>query len=240
MARPATTELYALEIEQMYHDGENAMAAEVDKLDVFSVESVTRWFATACENTLEISLSESNHNLLSFEVDSLKVVSLTATIKRRLTEIPGVPTEHLSSAIVYQNPTLDRLAKAVHTLVHQKTYPVEEHESEWDVRVKNLVTQCLARHDFQRPSDFDTAFINAPITVMLIGSTGFLGSFILERLIYDSTVSHVVCINRQGEDRQRYVNKNRGISGSFLTRRCVSSRATCRNRISVLVRIRIR
>ena len=53
-------------------------------------------------------------------------------------------------------------------------------------------------------------------TVLLTGSTGSLGSYLLENLCSASTVEKIYCLNRcdDGKERQREANSSRGLTSN--------------------------
>lgn len=63
---------------------------------------------------------------------------------------------------------------------------------------------------------------DAPVseTILLTGSTGGLGSYILEHLVLDNTVSKIYCLNRKGQvgslERQKAAFMKRGINNAVL------------------------
>ena len=59
-----------------------------------------------------------------------------------------------------------------------------------------------------------------PYTVILTGSTGSMGSYMLDVLVNDPNVSHIYCLNRakDGEKRQEQSSESRGLPASWQMR----------------------
>ena len=52
------------------------------------------------------------------------------------------------------------------------------------------------------------------MTVILTGSTGSLGSYLLEALYHSKRVSRIICLNRSSNaaERHKYIGRQRGLS----------------------------
>ncbi|KAI1816876.1 hypothetical protein GGS20DRAFT_575231 [Poronia punctata] len=136
-------------------------------------------------------------------LDSLGVSVILARLKATLRN-RGIPDEKLGaikSQLVYKETTISRLAGAISAIL-SGTGRSEEHEA--DQKSLNQVLEtyekkvhALLQGSKPRPLGVD----RTGHTVVLTGSTGSVGSYILASLLSRNDVKKVFCLNR-GEDAQ--------------------------------------
>lgn len=101
----------------------------------------------------------------------------------------------VAQSTVYSYPT-------VHALAAYLTAPVRVVDSVHSTRTK-AIEQMIAKYTFS-DSPFDSGFSSPAsaqeIVVLLTGSTGSLGSHVLEGLLRDSNVAKVYTLNRPGSE----------------------------------------
>jgi thioester reductase-like protein len=119
------------------------------------------------------------------------------------------PTPPLTSRTIYQNPSPLSLATALLEMVSRCP------KSDSDVAKGSEMSQLLEA--FSREIG---TLANAPgnyQTIVLTGSTGSLGSYILDRLVRSTRVEKVICLNRasSGAERQAASHKSRGLTTDF-------------------------
>jgi len=120
----------------------------------------------------------------------------------------------MATRVIYGNPTPAKLARYILSIVRQgDTYtPVddENHEIQAMEALWRKYTSDLSEAKQDRPDPSDEGQ-----TVVLTGSTGMLGSYILDQMVRNPAVKRVICLNR-GEDggnkRQGRAMKERGLA----------------------------
>ncbi|VUC22924.1 unnamed protein product [Clonostachys rosea] len=119
-------------------------------------------------------------------LDSRQALQITRSLRQGL----GRPT--LSLSIVYKNPTVKQLSEALAVARQIKpegnAHLISSLQSTFTSRVKSIPV----------PTDGKEAVQN-PIGVVLTGSTGYLGAYVLKSLLDREDVGHIFCLNR-GED----------------------------------------
>ena len=135
-------------------------------------------------------------------LDSLQVISLAKQINAYLMQtMPHL--QALTTRAIYSRPSIDKLVSMLKSSVepipgnrHQKMQKVFD---EWSSNLPNAVANN------KRP------------VVILTGSTGSLGSYILEALVSNSYVEKVYCLNRgaNGRERQMKSHEQKGLSSVF-------------------------
>ncbi|CAH0027306.1 unnamed protein product [Clonostachys rhizophaga] len=119
-------------------------------------------------------------------LDSRQALQITRALRQGL----GRPT--LSLSIVYKNPTVKQLSEALAVARQAKSegnaHLISSLQSTFTSRVKSIPV----------PTDGKKAVQN-PIGVVLTGSTGYLGAYVLKSLLDREDIGHIFCLNR-GED----------------------------------------
>lgn len=110
--------------------------------------------------------------------------------------------------IVYAHPTLSELATIIVAIVNPGSVTeVKDH--------CRHITEMIEKYLADIPTPVYTGHaVQGPITVLLTGSTGYVGSHVLASLLADSRIEKVYTLNRlstQSEDRQRASFIERGL-----------------------------
>ncbi|KAI8631702.1 acetyl-CoA synthetase-like protein [Xylariaceae sp. FL1651] len=129
----------------------------------------------------------------------------------------------VSASDIYQHHTLESLASLLtqrrrsssteSESTSEGTAPTEASTVDID-EMRALLKSCVA--------DLPRLIHNRkPMTVLLTGSTGSLGSYILETLYNTAHIEQIICLNRaaNGEDRQAEVARKRGLHSSWNRKR---------------------
>ena len=208
--RSATAKLYEKEIDKLYADAEDATASlstvQLDARDLDALTKALRYMIIQIVGLQDIGTDD---DIFAAGADSLQVMNLVRQLRASFTaKEGGIPAHLISPRIIYSNPTVSKLAKALHGLTNQGEKMYEELETD---RI-NRMEEMLAKYSENN------------LTIVLTGSTGSLGSYILDCLFGMPRVSRVICLNRgHGEEKQKTVNASRGLVSewddrvSFLT-----------------------
>ena len=198
--RSATIKLYAKEIDQLYEDAETSTATlnsvQLDARDEAALMKEIRHFIIHIVGLQDITTDE---DLFAVGTDSLQVMNLVRQLRASLAEKEGgIAGDLITPRIIYSNPTIFKLAKALHALHNQGERTYEELESDRVADMENMVAK----------------YSQNKFTIVLTGSTGSLGSYLLDSLLASPQVSKVICLNRgtHGKDRQKTVNASRGLT----------------------------
>ena len=138
----------------------------------------------------------------------------------------------ISQNVVYQQPTINKLAAHVAKLVRGEATAAKAPEAS----AKELIVSLAAKYSEGLPGYVDASTLpryiapaspsrlKYPVTVLLTGSTGHLGSEILASLLTDERVERVYTLDRAGKEN----SLDRARKGASLDRagRGVSDGAT--------------
>lgn len=213
ITRPKTLELYQPEIDAMYENAETSLAVTAPALDFTSASALQASVSSLCEAVLERSLG-ATEDFFNAGADSYTTMVLAATIKSSMksTAAPEA-VDKISTRLVYSHPTAKSLAVALAGIAgHADLVSAADTESSID----ELVARALRNLDSKSISTVKLESAN-PAAVLLTGSTGNLGSYILDTLLQDSTISTVYCINRaeNGKARQTSCSVSRHLPANF-------------------------
>ncbi|KAI1329843.1 hypothetical protein F5Y16DRAFT_364823 [Xylariaceae sp. FL0255] len=185
--RAATIAQYKAEIEKLYTAtdtssysyGEHEVYAEVT-----DVPTATRLIRNTISSVGGNSEIGDDDNFFDSGMDSLQALRLVRTLRTALNR-PG-----LALSTVYQNPTLEKLATSMLSNAVDKSNDQIE-----AVQLLNTY-QSLIRDIPKQTVDNSDKKQNGRIDVLLTGSTGTLGTSILNSLLAQDQVGHVFCLNR--------------------------------------------
>ena len=206
--RVATSKEYAGEIDKLYADAEESSGSTgAVQLDAGNLDSLKKALPEVLLETVGLHDITPDQDIFNAGADSLQVMNLVRQLRASLT----AQAHLISPRIVYSNPTPSKLAEALHEL----TNPVKEANENLDKERISRMEEMLAKYSRDLPTGTTNAVRpkEATLTIVLTGSTGSLGSYLLDSLMASPRVSKVICLNRgaHGEDKQKNVNASRGL-----------------------------
>ncbi|KAG9185655.1 hypothetical protein G6011_06986 [Alternaria panax] len=194
--RLQTVAAFKDEIEALYADeGYSSDPNQEADIDIALEGKIHAVFSRALPSFHEDTADDVD--VFSLGVDSLDVLALTNALNK------AVRGANVTASTVYSNPTVKQLAAALSQNVSKSNVqyaspPTREEKLSAMVRkyTKNIIRPKNMNNVPNRPSKQ---------TVILTGSTGSLGSHILEQLLQSPDVEQVYCLNRSGnaETRQK-------------------------------------
>jgi thioester reductase-like protein len=142
--------------------------------------------------------------------DSLKVMKLLrhtrASLKRQELHL----SSDLTPKVIYQNPSPQSLSRSLLALLN-----VSKSETTEPGQSSDELAQLRAKYSSriqELSADVGTGF-----TVLLTGSTGSLGSYLLDKMIRNPGIARIICLNRKGsnENRQSGIQSSRRLQNDF-------------------------
>lgn len=214
LQRGAFLKLYKDEIDAMYDGSKQAAPVE---LSLASKDGLVKSIKKIITSSLGVDDIEENDDFFGAGIDSLGIINLARTLGDGLQQA-GVPADRakVTTRAIYSNSTLDKLAGY---LLAQASQNGTMSDSTNGVKESQAV---LKQHSIspvegevpEKPAPNDNAQ-----TVILTGSTGSLGSYLLDQLEGSDSVAKVICLNRGadgGKQRQLQSNEERGLRTEFL------------------------
>ena len=205
MQRSGTLKSYAVEIDKLYKDADTMSedfsgigAAATGNFDKDLVSKTVRHFIL--ENANWKSLDNSD-NFFALGMDSLQALVLVRKLKQAL----RVPDIALST--IYTNPSVDSLSGAIlHLSDKTKASKISREQKRVEER-KAFVEEYKEKIDRIKYQS-ETRVEHDKEVVILTGSTGALGSYILDYLLRDPAVARVICLNRAQDSLSLHIKRN--------------------------------
>jgi len=213
--RKPTLELYSKELDALYDDAEKMSVTEptnVDTprqtIDIRDTERVAAFIRESVAGITGWGSFDDGQNLFILGMDSLQALLLTKKLKQSLA-LPG-----LASTTLYINPSVSTLAKAISELSLQAGASRTLHEESRQQRFSSTLQEFEAVIDKINKPEPNSSLINGVTgkdknrVVILTGSTGALGSYILSLLLNDPSISHIYCLNRSPDSHSLQSQRN--------------------------------
>lgn len=207
--RKPTVDTLLSHIEQTYETAENSASTHAD-LDFTTEGSLVSTLSEAISlQILSGKALEAKDNIFSFGIDSLDVLRITRMIKSSMQaqELPGVCS--ISPKIIYNRRTPAEIAKHLLNIGDHQTDQPERSQEE----MQALLDLYLRKIPSSKEMGSSRA-LPAKQVFLLTGSTGSLGSYLLDSLLRHYPESSIICLNRKGGNatRQIKIQQSRGLS----------------------------
>jgi thioester reductase-like protein len=208
--RQATLDLYSKKLDELYIEAEmNTSNIRAQRPDLNSQESVARTIRQFVAGVTEWNKFENEDEFFSLGMDSLQVLRLRQEINNAF-ELPNFTT-----GTVYAHPSVNLL---VQEILRSSSNDHKSANSDKD-RLDTIATTLEKyQHDIDHLANGisrtsvpkNNPCLNSQV-IVLTGSTGNIGSYILQELLRNKSVSHVYCLNRAkgSEAVQRVRNTER-------------------------------
>lgn len=149
--------------------------------------------------TLERPEVPIDQDLYKAGFDSLMTIQVAKFLQRGIQlRQPKVAPGAISAQTIYSNPTVNSLAQVISDIVEGKV----QDEVPREERIQNLVDKYTSDLPKNRAVNWQESA--SPSTVILSGSTGSLGTYLLHNLASNPSVSKIYCLNRSdAEQRQK-------------------------------------
>jgi thioester reductase-like protein len=193
--RLQTVALFKDEIEALYADEGYSSDPNQDPDDAALASKIHAVFTRALPSFKEDTKDDTD--IFSLGVDSLDVLALTNALNK------SIRGANLTAPTIYSNPTVKQLAEALSRNAENSSTrpaPAQTREEKIDSMVRKYTKDIIRKKSTTSVSERPSKH-----TVVLTGSTGSLGSHILEQLLNNPAVEKVFCLNRSdnAEIRQK-------------------------------------
>lgn len=215
--RGFTIEKYSAEIEALYADAEKMNDRDIlVKVDPLNIKQSVHQIVAFAMGLEHLGFDD---DLFSRGMDSLQVIQTARYLKSGLQDA-GMKVGNLGPSTIYTNPTITKLTSAVETF-EQKIQATRQ--SAEKARVHDM--EGILKKYSSNISDLNqerSQARKAPLeTVILTGSTGALGSYLLEAFFKSELVSKIYCLNRSADSKQRqeFSSTSRGLTSQWGSQR---------------------
>lgn len=148
-------------------------------------------------------------NLFDHGLDSIQTVSLAKKINAYSIQTNPTP-QTVSPQTIYTNPSIEKLESRLENGTHHEN---ESHETEMQIIFKEWSRSLPQAKDNPVPKLPDKSVI------LLTGSTGSLGSYLLNTLLSSPNIEKVYCLTRDEDGRSRQIEsfQSKGLNPVFET-----------------------
>ncbi|KAL9485421.1 hypothetical protein ACSS6W_004210 [Trichoderma asperelloides] len=217
VARYGIDRLYTKELDDIYRDSvgsEPSSSSPVASLQIEgssegTVRAGIREAIQIVSPGLELEQVEDDDNLLVHGFDSLQVTRLSRLLS---SSFPSSLIQ-INPGMIYANPSMAKLAHVLWAQLQSNGKGYQETDTA-DLHRTKAISQTIAKHlpSFvlsREPKEY----------VILTGTTGAIGSYLLDALCKNNRVAKVWCLNRSSmEDaahRQAEIAKSKGLSSNW-------------------------
>lgn len=215
ISRPATLALYKDAIDQVYNAADSMLSENALSIDLAeSQEFLLKQLRELVRTTTDLEVGGDDDNLYQLGMDSLQTLQLSRALRSSLAK-SHQKIDKLAPSFIYAHPTLRTLSEGLHNLYHANGTHVdaEAHLRE----MESILSEYSQMLPIKEAKPSPRSMRSERMSVLLTGSTGSLGSYLLHTLLQQERVDHVYCLNRSAdaESRQASANTARGLVNSF-------------------------
>ncbi|KAF8215612.1 acetyl-CoA synthetase-like protein [Mycena galopus ATCC 62051] len=226
VSKKATFGLYKEEVEQLYDNIETSgnAAGDVEAPSSWSSQGLEPWLQTHASLVADRNILE-GQDLFDQGFDSLNATFLRHRIVGALRNSDHTAAaQNIPENFVYAHPTIEQLTSAIMALVHGDANGCHDGR----VAVEAMIAKYSA--GLEAPLNLggnhvalsdETIASSSGTVILLTGSTGGLGSHILETLLSLSSIHRVYAFNRGGRipvsERQKEAFVDRALDATLLS-----------------------
>ncbi|MCJ1395201.1 hypothetical protein MMC18_008084 [Xylographa bjoerkii] len=215
--RSAALKAFESEIEELYTSGSEQDTKSLLKMDAQDEHSLTDWLLHVFRSAIHVEGLTVDDDLFDAGLDSLEVMKLVRQLKVAFSNSKSieVPATLVTPSAIYTNPTVSQLSRTLYCTGSKETDITNGVEGDHVPSMEDMYEKYA--HDLPQKAYRTTKSTDDEFTVLLTGSTGSLGSYMLDSLISESAVARIYCLNRtiNGEAKQKEVNAARHLSTSW-------------------------
>lgn len=209
--RHAVNKDYAEEIEAIFTAQDDRLETKLPS--AIDIKSLTDYVCGIISRLLDRPNIEPQADLFTSGLDSLRTIQLSKLLRKAVADWNrDVDVHSLNPQNLYVHPTVEKLAELLQRTLTGEGGVVQESRSEKIAHLVSKYTQGL-------PKRAPNPSLSLPdaATVILTGSTGSLGTYILHSLLNSKDVAKVYCFNRtDAEMRQKEGFESKGLDVALL------------------------
>ncbi|KAI9700612.1 MAG: hypothetical protein M1836_001979 [Candelina mexicana] len=229
--RHQTYQQYEEDIEKVYQAAEDEQlvltegdAEDSPRIDFTRQSSIKKWLQKYIADDAGIHDLGGDDTFFEAGMDSLRIIRIVRELKRqvKLADDTQLTPHSLSPATVYSHPSLnelsDHLSKKAKSTPQDLDSGYQSANSEETGRSSKLrdMESLLDKYVQKLPvnNQRQTLPVTQGTTVLLTGSTGSLGSYLLNELSNDPNVEHIICLDRTSSaaEKHRETGPKRGLT----------------------------
>ncbi|CAN8099729.1 unnamed protein product [Discula destructiva] len=222
--RRLTIEAHADEIDELYANAEHGLLTRgLPRLDTLDRDSLANLLQSLYTDVLDLNEKIGvNGDIFAAGINSFGNMTVSSRLKAALRQygVSEAKLDRISVKTLYSASTISSLANLLAaTLSTLNESPATERCRKHD-KTKNDILALIQKYTVEVQQLFETAPLTATDvaaneresdlggghhTVLLTGSTGSLGSYLLDALLARSDVKQVICLNRGSDSKERQI-----------------------------------
>ena len=189
-------------------------AGDSSRIDFTLQSSIKEWLQKFIADDVGIHDLGGDDTFFEAGMDSLRVIRIVRELKRqvKLADDTQLTSKSLSPAVVYSHPSLnelsDHLSKKAKPATQDLDSGYQSADSDGSGQNSKLRDMESLLDKYVRSLPVDSQRQRLPVTqgttVLLTGSTGSLGSYILNELSNDPNVEHIICLDRASSAAEKH------------------------------------
>jgi thioester reductase-like protein len=216
--RQSTVQKFAAQVDELYSSAEEGLLADgLELSDPSDLKCILNMVKSLYSQVLETDKLGDDDDIFELGMDSLQVTIVVQRLKAVLRTCKlSLDYDKINPQVIYSSVSIRGLAHAMDTIINAHEGENGVHTSATSVikernsRLQTTIDKYSAGLDATLPAK---KVQQDNLTVILTGSTGSLGSYLLHFLLLNPRVAKVVCLNRSvdAEARQTAGNKSRDL-----------------------------
>ncbi|KAK1533983.1 thioester reductase domain-containing protein [Colletotrichum paranaense] len=217
--RPMALKLYKDELDAWYSKAEDGADSLSVNIDVSSQQGMIDSIEKLFQQTLGSRALSADSDFFSAGIDSMQVINASRLLRKGL-EAAGanITADAIATRVIYAHPTPRQLAAYLMDRVSKNTSSDSNGDSEnHDIHAMEAQLQKYTRDLPKSSAGSKPAPNDKGQTVLVTGTTGALGSYLLDFMEHNPAVSKVVCLNRSDDSGKRQVKMSaeRGLATTW-------------------------
>ncbi|GMG10790.1 unnamed protein product [Aspergillus oryzae] len=208
--RRAVNRDYKEEIDAIYASADQQLNGSLP--DIITLNNITQYVNETICSLLEREAIDNDEDLYSAGLDSLQTIQLATILCNGVfCQVPAGDRPRITAQHIYAHSTMNQLAEfLLKVIAGDSVASIPRHD-----RIQNMV----AKYTEDIPArPYSQAQLPPTSTVILTGSTGSLGAYLLHILLTNKNVSKVYCFNRSdAQSRQIQSFKEKGLDAAPLS-----------------------
>ncbi|RAL04515.1 acetyl-CoA synthetase-like protein [Aspergillus ibericus CBS 121593] len=208
--RAAVLKDYADEIDAIYSKGDESTVAVAELPAKPDLSNLTQYIHRLASKILQRDDFGSQEDLYKLGLDSLQTMQLAKYLRSALlSHRDSTAPIDLTTQMVYANPTVEKLAQLLLQVLHGSN----AQEAARPEKLNALVEKYTADLPFKNFSPNQDGSNPPQRSVILTGSTGSLGTYLLDVLLQDQSIAKIYCLNRSdAKAKQERIFEAKGLT----------------------------
>lgn len=200
--RKLTESAYADEIEGLYSDGHQRLSMKVPSLiaTAFSIDAIDQLIRSILPSTLNADKLKDTDDLYIAGLDSLQTTEAVEVLRSSLLHHrTASKISWLSAETFYNNPSIGQLSQLVLAFLNHGAVPQKKDRI---AKMSEVFEKFASSLSLLRMPLADRRFQG--LSIALTGTTGTLGTYLLDEYSRHPMVSKIFCLNRSSLAKQQW------------------------------------